>query len=92
MIKPTIGRVVLYHDPLMSDQPMPAIVCYVWSDHCVNLAIFDGNGGATGKTSVSLVQPESERPASPHATWMPYQIKKDYGSESGERAVGEQKI
>lgn len=79
MIKPTVGRVVLYHPPFVPDSgsnelTFAAIVSYVWSDSLVNLAIFDENGVASNATSVLLFQGEGVRPASSYAEWMPYQI------------------
>ena len=78
MIKPTVGRVVLYHPPFTPDsgtneRTLAAIVCHVWSDTCVNLAVFDENGVASNQTSVFLYQGDSERPSSQYAEWMPYQ-------------------
>lgn len=79
MIKPTIGRVVWYHPPFLADSgsnetTLAAIVCHVWSDNNVNLAVFDANGVATNQTSVFLYQGDSDRPAGQYAEWMPYQI------------------
>lgn len=79
MIKPTIGRVVWYHPPFTPDsgsneRTLAAIVCHVWSDTCVNLAVFDANGVASNQTSVFLFQGDSERPSSCYCEWMPYQI------------------
>lgn len=77
MIQPTIGRVVWYHPESSTEQQQPyaAIVAHVWSDTCVNLAVFDSNGVATNKTSVFLYQGDgAERPSSSYAEWMPYQI------------------
>lgn len=86
MIKPTIGRVVWYTpgatDP-QSDQKMPALVSYVWSDTCVNLAVFDSNGKTFNSTSVHLKQEDSEMPTAPYCEWMPYQKMVAY-----ERAKG----
>jgi hypothetical protein len=85
MIAPTIGRVVWYHPAFVPDsgtneKTLAAIICHVWSDTCVNLAVFDSNGVATNHTSVFLYQGDTERPNSHYAEWMPYQIgqaKKD---------------
>lgn len=78
-IKPTIGRVVWYypggHAP--GAQPLAAIVAHVWSDTCVNLAIFDANGVPLPNppTSVLLVQPDNDLPpVGNYCTWMPYQV------------------
>lgn len=80
MIKPTIGRIVWFtpssSDPIdyRGDQPLAAIVTYVWGDRMVNLGVFDANGNGIGKTSVTLVQEGDERPALGHfCEWMPYQ-------------------
>jgi hypothetical protein len=78
MIKPTIGRVVWYHpasgEPV-TDQPQAALVTYVWSDICVNLAVFDADGVASNQTSVLLWDSGSdiERPSQRYCEWMPYQ-------------------
>lgn len=79
MISPTVGRVVLYHPALTPDsgsneRTLAAIVCHVWSDNCVNLAVFDENGIASNHTSVFLYQGDTERPSSQYAEWMTYQI------------------
>jgi hypothetical protein len=81
MIKPTVGRVVWYHPgkwagdlPKISGQPWAAIVTGVWSDTCVNLAVFDANGNAHKDTSVLLYQGEGPKPDGSYCEWMPYQI------------------
>lgn len=80
MIKPTIGRVVWFtpalNDPQLPrrDQPNAAIIAYVHSDTCVNLAVFDSNGATVSRTSVKLVQDTDVYAIDgPHAEWMPYQ-------------------
>lgn len=82
MIKPTIGRVVWFHPDTTdeslsgSDQPLPALVSYVHGDRCVNLAVFDANGGGShSRTSVELLQDGDEPPehGGMYAEWMPYQ-------------------
>ena len=68
MIKPTVGRIVLYTpqpiDGLAQngDQPLAAIVTAVWSDTCVNLTVFDANGIPANRTSVLLLQDDAARP------------------------------
>jgi hypothetical protein len=77
MIKPTVGRVVWFHEAFVPDtkeQPRAAIVCYVHSDRCVNLAVFDVNGNSTSRTSVALRQEGDEAPAYAFCEWMPYQL------------------
>jgi hypothetical protein len=80
VIKPTVGRVVLYHPAanaaeggFASAETCAAIVAHVWSDNCVNLAVFDANGVAHSRTSVYLLQDGNERPSSSYCEWMPYQ-------------------
>ena len=79
MIKPTVGRIVLYvpasYDSLAYDagDKLPAIITKVWSDRCVNLAVFDADGKHVAKTSVGLAQPEDATPSGGgFCEWMPY--------------------
>jgi hypothetical protein len=79
MITPTVGRVVWFYPrgSKPSDQPHAAIIAHVWSDTCVNLAIFDANGQPypQGHTSILLIQEGSEVPSGGnYCTWMPYQL------------------
>jgi hypothetical protein len=78
MIKPTVGRVVLYYPTLEEriarngDQPLAAIICCVLSDTCVNLVVFDANGISHSRTSVILRQ--DDQPNGGYCwEWMPYQ-------------------
>lgn len=73
MIKPSIGRVVWFKDNGMSNQFMPALICYVWSDDMVNLVVFDGNGIPNQRTSVPLFNGDSEDCPDYQCCWMPYQ-------------------
>ena len=84
-ISPTVGRVVLFYPagnaadygfaPPSHGEPCAAIVAKVWSDNCVNLAVFDANGVAHSRTSVPLIQEGMNLPAEGYyCTWMPHQI------------------
>ncbi len=77
MIKPTVGRVVLFYPAGVAHnaEPCAAIVVKVWSDTMVNLAVFDANGVARGETSVLLVQDDGYGNPGGGAwcCWMPYQ-------------------
>ena len=101
MIQPTVGRIVLFcpmpgmgYDEVVTQGncPVPAIITHVWGDRMVNLAVFDADGRHHAITSVTLRQPEDEADNNTHCEWMPYQVKKPTGSESGEKAAGEQAI
>jgi hypothetical protein len=81
MIKPTVGRVVLF-TPAKGDsaiavnpgQPLAAIVAYVWSDTMVNLAVFSADGLPASRTSVPLIQDGMLSPTHGFfCEWMPYQ-------------------
>lgn len=83
MIKPTVGRVVLFR-PASNQQTAgftptrecAALICYVHSDTMVNLAVFDGNGVQHPCTSVTLIQDGEAEPENGYfAYWMPYQKK-----------------
>jgi hypothetical protein len=91
VIKPTVGRVVLYwpDGPAMKEggqQPHAAIVAFVHDDRKVNLATFDQYGKAGAVTSVVLRQPDDVIATGAFAEWMPYQIsvaaKQDHLSEA----------
>lgn len=79
VIKPTVGRVVLFHQTTAgvfpgSDKARAAIVAEVHSDTLVNLTVFDANGGTLARTSVPLVQAGEEPPVTMYCCWMPYQV------------------
>lgn len=73
MIQPTIGRVVWFKDPGLSDQFCSASVVYVHKDGRINLAGFDLNGQAFNRHEVVLFQGKSEDCPDHQACWMPYQ-------------------
>lgn len=84
MIKPTVGRVVLYV-PLVSrcdevysiveGREHAAQIAFVYSDRMVNIGVIDANGKHFSKTSVPLVQPGDPTPVNTdYCKWMDYQI------------------
>jgi hypothetical protein len=81
MIKPTIGRVVWFKPSsdesdanFVCSSCCAAIIAHVWSDTCVNLAVFDANGNSHSKTSVLLIQEGNPVPGGGYyCEWMPYQ-------------------
>lgn len=77
VIKPTVGRVVWFYQKghVAGDQPLAAMVARVWSDTCVNLAIFDANGNPVNPpTSVLLIQDNLVPSGGHYCTWMPFQV------------------
>lgn len=80
LIKPTVGRVVHYVPSKAdhinhNDQPLAAIITYVWNDRMVNLVVFDSNGVPQNRTSVTLSQPDDLHiPFGSYCQWMEYQI------------------
>jgi hypothetical protein len=75
--KPSVGRIVLYMPPEglrgKAPQPYPAIITHVWSETCVNLAVFgDGTYGLPRDvpTNVSL-SPAGEEIALGCWAWPP---------------------
>lgn len=81
MIKPSVGRIVWYHPSTFggenlarhSEQPLAAIVAFVWNDRMVNLTVVDHNGKTSARTSVPLVQDDEPPPLGAYCEWMPYQ-------------------
>jgi hypothetical protein len=95
IIKPTVGRVVLFHPANDSADAgfaytatCAAIVAFVHSDSLVNLAVFDANGNAHSRTSVRLVQDGEDGPANGFfCEWMPYQKGQAAKTEALEKQV-----
>lgn len=74
MIKPSIGYGVLFH-PQEGHAPaqtgaVPALVCFVHHDRCVNVGGFDQNGYPISGQSITLLQDDDPVPTSgPYAEW-----------------------
>lgn len=99
MITPTVGRIVYFWpadgENFYHEAPLAAIITKVWSNLSVNLAIFTPDGGLMHNVpqQVYLRQPGTNRPVEDrYCEWMPYQVKKEFGSESGEKAAGVETI
>jgi hypothetical protein len=74
-MKPTIGRVVLFHPQVGLTRA--ALIAYVHSDTLVNLAVFNENGASVNATSVVLIGQEDPKPEfSPYCEFPPYQERK----------------
>ena len=91
MITPTVGRIVHYF-PFPGAPAQAAIIAGVHGDRMVNLGLFDVNGMTAPATSIHLRQPEDPEQTGSWCEWMPYQVKKATGSESGEEAAGTEPI
>lgn len=99
-IRPTVGRIVHYYSTSTDEwinrigsEPLAAIITAVHSDTCVNLTVFASYGDPASRRDVLLVQPCTEIPESgSYCTWMPYQVRKSFGSESGEKAAGTESV
>lgn len=84
VIQPTVGRIVYFYPRGFAapvEQPLPAIVTAVWSDRCINAAVFlpDGAPMPNPPQKIPLVQPgdvQSPTMNCPLCTWMPYQVEK----------------
>jgi hypothetical protein len=94
MIKPTVGRIVLYHPHDLdggdvNDQPHAAIVAHVHSDRLINLTVFNENGSVYSRQGVTLVQGDEAEagltvPSSDFAEWMTYQKDQAAKAEAAE--------
>jgi hypothetical protein len=90
MIKPTVGRVVLFWRDLErrvdGEQPEAAMVTFVHDDRLVNLVVHSHDGESWGQTHVQLLQDDDAPPARNHfAEWMPWQLgqAKRHEAEAG---------
>jgi len=102
MIKPTVGRVVLFHPnsgyphvaaPSNGD-PVPALIVRIWGDRMVNLGGFDANDAPFGATSVTLCHDDAEighakSEGRAYACWMPYQLGQAAKTEALEARIKE---
>ena len=90
MIKPTIGRVIIVKraTPFTPEDGIPALVCRVWSDRCINAAGFNEGGTPVSFSSLTLLQDDDTPPPSgPYAEWMPYQKGQAAKTEALEAAA-----
>lgn len=88
MIKPTIGRVVLFNDG-MSDQRVPALITYVHSDDKINIGGHNKCGSPIAQTDVHLCQ-EGEVCQKYQAEWMIFQKGQAKKTEELEEKIAEQ--
>lgn len=86
LIHPTVGRVVWFYPATNTAEggfarhadgggPYAALVAHVWSDHLVNLSVFDANGTPHSRTSVAMLHDDEQAANSDSAfcMWMPFQ-------------------
>jgi len=73
MIRPGIGRIVWFHDEVGAPT-FAAIVCKVFDERTISVAVFDDEGSPFSWTHIPLLQDDDIPPASgPYCEWMPYQ-------------------
>lgn len=89
--KPTVGRIVHYRGLNSKSQPYPAIITHVHSDECVNLYVFD-DGTFPLQDGCGIATSVTRGGGNYEWNWMPYQLKKSHGSESGEKSAGTEAI
>ncbi len=100
VIKPTVGRVVWFYPSQNTVEagfarhadgggPYAALIAHVWNDRMVNLSVFDANGAAHPRTSVTLHQGEGDVPEQAFCGWMPYQKGQAAKTEAAEKATVE---
>lgn len=96
MIKPSVGRVVLFVPKatkyefgfcFVAGQEHAALVAAVHGDRCVNLAAFDANGKSYNFTSVTLQQPGDDVPGGDYCKWMDYQVGQAAKTEQLEKKL-----
>lgn len=78
MIKPTVGRIVLFWHTKTQNEPFPAIIVKVNSDTNINICYFSQNGYPRPKENVYLwdgTLVDGIKPGWPYAEWMEYQLK-----------------
>ena len=101
MIKPSVGRVVLFHPSAYfavaraaPGEPLPALVARVWSDTMINVGGFDANGGTFAASSVRLCQTDEDVAQAKsegisYAEWMPYQKGQAAKTEAVEKQLSD---
>lgn len=88
MIKPTVGRIVLFHPGVPGPaNTLAAIVAFVHSDSMVTLTVFGADGSPRSEQSVPLVQQNEESPGHRWCEWMPYQLGQAAKTEAAEKAL-----
>jgi len=72
LIKPTIGRMVLYNDGF-SDQQCAAQIAYVHNDNLINIGYLDRQGMNQSRANVTLIQDSNLECKINECEWMEYQ-------------------
>jgi hypothetical protein len=96
VIKPTIGRVVIFKQlsPAVAvgeDGECAAIIAKVLSDVSVNLCVIDADGQTHARPNVPFVQEGEKPPNTDHCHWMPYQVGQAAKAEQLQAQLDEHK-
>ena len=85
MIKPTVGRQLLYHpgphelDTASGGVPCAATIAFVWDDRTVNLSVISHRGHPVPKERAHLVQPGETPPTDKaYAVWPDFVIQQHH--------------
>lgn len=92
MIKPTVGRVVLYiprkDDPCYNmGQPLSASIAHVHNDRLINIGFLARSGEHCNRESVILLQEGDPVPEDPYCRWMDYQLGQAAKTERAEQKL-----
>ena len=95
VIKPTVGRVVLYravagNPAFPADADHAALVAKVNDDGTLNLGVLDTHGTHHAMRNVPLVQDGETVPAGHYAKWMEFQLGQAAKTAAVERQLVQQ--
>lgn len=89
VIQPTVGRIVWFYDPALTDKVMGAMIAAVNDDGTVNLMVSTTFGTPMSAMMVQLVQAGERTPQGRYCTWMPYQIGQAAKTEQALSQLGD---
>ncbi len=85
MIKPSVGRVVIFRNGASPHEEFAAVVAKVHGDRCVNLMVVDSIGNTAPRQAVTLLQDDDSPAGLPFwCEWMPFQKGQAAKTEAAE--------